>query len=227
MTMAHIIRLAGNSLSERLAMDCRSQCEQFDIPAELVDAVDGADWSSVTRKLGIRIHPQVWSKKRTPGMYGCALSHYQQWQECVTRGEPRIVLEHDGYFIRPWQPDWIMNIQGVLKLDNLDPYNPEYDSQVRASESNTAELIEPTWSPKHRPAGRYSTGSYAYYITPSAAQNLLTWIKANGFLSSECQLADGVVPVQSVSSTVARLHPYFAVGNRIHDDSLTSRHAKN
>jgi len=217
-----IIRLKHNKISEQHAQECVEQAQTFNIDVEYFDAVNGLEHQAHCKKLNIR--PLKFFKKGLPGVYGCLLSHYYLWLKCVELNEPIAILEHDGYFIRPLPDDILDKFQDVLKLDSLNPYNPEYSKIIQDSFHDDCELeiTEINNNEKlHNDAGFYSWGSYAYIIKPHAAQNIIDWIAVHGFLPSDHQLGTQVARIETCRPTMARLHPFYAVDNNINTMSLT------
>jgi GR25 family glycosyltransferase involved in LPS biosynthesis len=217
-----IIRLKHNNISEEQAQDCVEQARKFNIDVEYFDAVNGLEHQTHCEKLNIR--PLKFFKKGLPGVYGCLLSHYYLWSKCVELNEPIIILEHDGYFIRPLPDDILDRFQDVLKLDSLNPYDPEYSKIIQDSfhDDCDLEVTEINHNEKlHNDAGFYSWGSYAYIIKPHAAKNVIDWIADRGFLPSDHQLGTRVARIETCWPTMARLHPFYAVDDNIHAMSLT------
>jgi glycosyl transferase family 25 len=93
-----IIRLKGNSISEKHANECVEQAKQFGITVEYFDAINGLDYQSHLDNL--KIIPKYKFKKGRAGVYGCFLSHYYLWKQCVQDNVPYVIMEHDGFFIK-------------------------------------------------------------------------------------------------------------------------------
>jgi glycosyl transferase family 25 len=216
-----IIRLKNNAISESQAQDCVEQARIHGINVEYFDAVNGLEHESHCKKLNIR--PLKFFKKGLPGVYGCLLSHYYLWLKCVELDESIVILEHDGYFIRPLPDDILDRFQDVLKLDSLNPYDSAYSTTIQESLlNNQLDITKIDKNQKlYNDAGFYSWGSYAYIIKPHAAKNMIDWIAKHGFLPSDHQLGTQVVNIETCHPTVARLHPFYSVDNNIHEMSLT------
>lgn len=225
---AFIIRLKNNPISEKYADLCVSQAKRFGIDVIYFDGINGLEYPQHLDRLGIR--PRYKFKKGRAGVFGCFLSHYYLWLQCAAGNEPFVILEHDGYFIR-LLPDGILDtFSGVLKLDNLDPYSKHYDTAV------IADLDQPVVVSKYHNSqaktlnsgsdfvgkigtGNYIRGAYSYIIKPQAAQQLIDWIKSNGFVPADQQIGDAVVDIQVTVPAIVRLHPDYH--NRIKEISLT------
>jgi hypothetical protein len=114
----------------------------------------------------------------------------------------------------------------VLKLDAECAGRKDYQhimQQQQDRQSSTEILPMDKMLDMNKDAGFYSPGAYAYIIKPTACQLLIDWVGKNGFLSTDNQLASGVVDIQVCRPTVARLHPLFAEGDNIHTLSTTAK----
>jgi len=218
---AFIITLQGNEISEKHSRECIDQAKKFGIDLEVFDAVNGHEWEKHAEKFNLK--PRYKFKKGRAGVYGCFLSHYFLWRECAFENKPFLILEHDGYFIKPL-PDKIMDqFTDVLKLDGHDPYSKNYN-RVLEQESASPVQIEKYFNTQAKfleknQTGNYMRGAYSYIIKPRAAQTLIDWISQNGFVPADQQIGDAIVDIQVTVPTVARLHP--AYHNRIGELSLT------
>lgn len=219
-----IITLKNNELSEQVAKDCIEQANKFGITAEVFDAINGFDAASHLELLNIK--PLGKFKKGRVGIVGCLLSHYYVWLDCIKDNAPYLVLEHDGYFIRPL-PDNILDLfDDVIKLDSGNPYSDSYESWL-ATHSNDASSIWTIRDDEHSggngetAAGRYTMGAYAYIIKPHAAEKLVDWVKTNGFLPTDWLIGTKIVTVAHHLPTIARLHPLYAIDGNIKKLSTT------
>ena len=216
---AHIITLKGHALSERLSKECRAQAALFGIDVQIRDAVNGHHYQEHLKHNNLKPSTSLAEPKKTPGMFGNFLSHYYLWQECARGIEPYLILEHDGYFVRPLPTDVLDRFTHVLKLDDVDPYNKDYHAimqQQSEQQQQTKILPMDIIGKKKKGAGFYTPGSYAYIIKPTAFQLLIECINNNGFLATDNQIASMVVEIMTCRPTVARLHPLFAEGDNIH-----------
>jgi GR25 family glycosyltransferase involved in LPS biosynthesis len=222
-----IIRLKNNIISEKYASECVSQAQRFGISVEYFNAINGLEYQEHLKKLNIK--PKYKFKKQRHGVYGCFLSHYYLWEKCLKDNEPYLILEHDGYIIRPLPEDILNNFSDVLKLDNLDPYSKNYNKLIEDNASLNVEYIKYTNpTPKtsvdkngvsKHGTGSYLKGAYGYIIKPHAAKKLLSWIKENGFVPADQQIGDAIVDIKVTTPTIVRLHPdYF---NNMSNMSLT------
>ena len=216
-----IIRLKNNATSEKYAGECVAQAKKFGIDVEYFDAVNGNEYPEHLVRLGIE--PKYRFKKGRAGVFGCFLSHYYLWQQCSQDNVPYIILEHDGYFIKPLPDNILDKFDDVLKLDNLDPYSKHYETwlveqqefplDIQKYYNDQAKCLDKNQT------GNYMRGAYSYIIKPRAARKILDWIKINGFVPADQQLGSDIVDIQVTIPTVVRLHPaYF---NNVKEMSLT------
>ena len=141
-----------------------------------------------------------------------------------------MILEHDGYFIKPLPDNILDTFTDVLKLDTLDPFSKQYNNLITEQQSqplviskyynSQAKTVDPTlnWGEKIK-TGNYIRGAYSYIIKPHAAKKIINWIDENGFVPADQQIGDSVVDIQVVTPTIVRLHPDYL--NRIGELSLT------
>lgn len=218
---AFIIRLKNNSISEKYAAECIEQSKKFNINVEYFDAINGLEYQQHLTQLNI--YPRYRFKKGRAGVFGCFLSHYYLWKKCSEDNTSFIILEHDGYFIRPLPDNILDQFTDVLKLDGLDPYKKNYQSLIE-EEKNKSLIIEKyhnltAKNLEKNQTGNYMKGAYSYIIKPHAAKRIVNWIADNGFVPADQQIGNALVDIQVTRPTVARLHPaYF---ERISELSLT------
>jgi glycosyl transferase family 25 len=216
-----IIRLKDNPISEKYAAECVEQAAKFGIEVQYFDAINGLEYQSHLAKLNI--HPKYKFKKGRAGVYGCFLSHYYLWRQCVTDNVSYCILEHDGYFVKPLSADILDHFSDVLKLDGLDPYSKHYQDELENEKD-----LNLTYKKYHNPSakflhknetGNYMKGAYGYIIKPHAAKKIVDWIAVNGFVPADQQIGDLLVNIAVTIPSVVRLHPaYF---NQIKELSLT------
>jgi GR25 family glycosyltransferase involved in LPS biosynthesis len=202
---AKIITLKDNKLSERIAKECVEQAALMNLSVDYFEAINGFFAEQHVISLGIQP-----VGKMKPGVLGCALSHIYLWKQCVEDNEPYLILEHDGYIIEPL-PDNVLDLfENILKLDNLNPYNAEYEKEIEKKSKDQLEIIN---LPEDRKvvgnAGQYSRGAYAYIIKPHAAKKMLEHIAVNGIIKADHQLGNAVCKIETVNKSIVRLHPYY------------------
>ena len=212
-----IIRLKGHELSERLSDDCIEQAKKYNIEVKKFDAIVGSEYKNHLEKLNIKLHTNVTLQKMSDGHYGNFLSHYYLWLNCINDNIPYLILEHDGYFIKPLSNDILNNFDNVLKLDLFHPYKSYYDKKVKEGENNIISIstIKEHSPNKKKSAGFYSAGAYAYIIKPLACKKLIDWINVNGFLPTDNQLGLDIVDVKEPNVTIVRHHPFFSINDNI------------
>ena len=216
-----IIRLKNNHTSEKYATECVEQASKFGVSVKYFDAIDGNKYALHLSSLNIA--PRYKFKKGRVGVFGCFLSHYYLWKQCIIDNIPYVILEHDGYFIRSLPDNILDQFTDVLKLDDLDPYSNNYNTLLenmsdvpvtyKKYHNNTAKFLE-----KNK-TGNYMRGAYGYIIKPHAANKIVSWIDSNGFVPADQQIGDAIVDIQVCVPSIVRLHPaYFG---QIKNMSLT------
>jgi GR25 family glycosyltransferase involved in LPS biosynthesis len=219
-----IIVLKNNKLSETNARDCIEQAAKFGISAEVFDAINGFDAARHLELLNIR--PLGKFKKGRVGIVGCLLSHYYLWLDCIKDNVPYLILEHDGYFVKPLPENILDSFDDIIKLDAGNPYSGSYDQWLTEHENDNPS----TWTINDCEGGggtretraRWSTrGTWAYIIKPHAAEKIVAWVKQNGFLPSDHLLGTKVITITHHKPTIVRIHPYYAVDGNIKKMSTT------
>jgi glycosyl transferase, family 25 len=205
-----IIRLKNNLISEKYADLCIKQAKKFNIDIEYFDAINGLEYQKHLEKL--KIFPRYKFKKGKAGVFGCFLSHYYLWRQCVHEQVPFIILEHDGYFIRPLPLDILDKFDDVLKLDNCDPYSKSYNTLVQDLQHD--QVVQQYNNPQAKfleknQTGNYLRGAYGYIIKPHAAKKIIDWINVNGFIPADQQIGSNIVDIKVVVPTIVRLHPDY------------------
>jgi GR25 family glycosyltransferase involved in LPS biosynthesis len=218
---AFIIRLKNNLISEKYASLCVDQASRFGVRVDFFDAINGIEYHNHLKILDL--FPKYKFKKGRPGVFGCFLSHYYLWRKCVDDNVPYIILEHDGYFIKPLPKNILDSFLDVLKLDNLDPYSKLY-SETLESQIDFPLIIEKYYNPSAKfleknQTGNYMRGAYSYIIKPHAAKKIIDWVSINGFVPADQQIGDNIVDIQVTIPTIVRLHPDYQ--NKISELSLT------
>ena len=127
------------------------------------EAIDGKD-IDLTNYLAPGISARLLEKRR--GWIGCALSHMELWQRCISINKPILVFEDDNVIKEEVNYDKhletiINNFPNdfdiiYLVTDNIVNYKPYNDLFVKAKSNNS--ILS------------------AYFISPSGAQKLLDFI---------------------------------------------------
>jgi GR25 family glycosyltransferase involved in LPS biosynthesis len=216
-----IIRLKNNLISEKHAAECVVQAKMFGIDVDYFDAINGKEYEKHLKEL--KIVPKYKFKKGKIGVFGCFLSHFYLWKMCVEENEPCLILEHDGYFIKPLPSDILDNFKDVLKLDNLDPYSKSYSIELEKQKDYSI-----SYKKYHNPqakfltknqTGNYLRGAYSYILKPHAAKKLIDNIYIQGFVPADQQIGDSIVEISVTIPTIVRLHPTYEF--KIKELSLT------
>lgn len=207
-----IITLKDNKISETHAMDCIKQAKSFDVEVHRFDAINGNDYPAHLKRL--RINPRYKFKKGRAGVFGCFLSHYYLWKQCSEEMTPYLILEHDGYFLRPLPDNILDQFDDVLKLDDEDPYSKNYDGVF--DQSLNEEIIVSTYHNSQakflekNQTGNYMRGAYGYIIKPHAAKKIIDWIAVNGFVPADQQIGNAIVDIKVTKPSIVRLHPNYS-----------------
>jgi len=219
-----IITLKNNALSERVSKDCIEQATKFGMSVEVFDAVNGFDAAGHLELLDIK--PLGKFKKGRVGVVGCLLSHYYLWLDCIKDNVPYVILEHDGYFVRPLPENILDLFDDIIKLDAGNPYKDSYEQWLVEHENDSPS----TWTindyegggGNHKTGAGWNTiGAYAYIIKPHAAEKIVAWVKQNGFLPTDHLLGTKIINITHYKPTIARLHPYYAIDGNIKKMSTT------
>ena len=204
-----IIFLSEIEFSKKIAESCIEQAKKFGINIIPFKGVHGYKSEDILKKFSLK--QKYFFKGGRRGVIGCFLSHYLLWLECIKFNKPYLILEHDGYFIRNLEKGILDKFDDVLKLDNENPYNDDYDNKVNES----ADFIVKKYNnpnPKNtelNETGNYLKGAYSYIIKPKAAKKIVEWIKINGFLPADVQIGDKLVNINVVKPTIVRVHPLY------------------
>lgn len=217
----YIIRLKDNEISEKHASECVAEAKKYGIDVNYFDAINGNEYAKHLADLNIVAKYKF--KKGRVGVLGCFLSHFYLWKKCVSENIPFLILEHDGFFIKPLPNDVMDHFTDVLKLDGLDPYSKAYPKEIENQKTlpityekyhnSQAKFLEKNQT------GNYMRGAYSYIIKPHAAQKLIDRVYSHGFVPADQQIGDNVVDIKVIVPTAARLHPAYE--NRIKELSLT------
>lgn len=220
-----IIRLEDNLHSCQMASECKEQAFKFGIEADYFNAINGKFADDHYSKLNIKKAGKF--KKDRPGVLGCFLSHYYLWSQCYNDNVPYMILEHDGYIIKKIPENILEMFNDVLKLDRLDPYSANYNTEIdneTHKEITVQDYINP--SPKYKTRiginTNYFKGAYSYIIKPHAAKKLIDYISLHGHVPADQQINSQIINLETTVPTVARLHPLYSIDDNIKKLSLTS-----
>ena len=222
---AKIICLKDNAHSVQMASECVAQGYRNGVAIQYFNAVNGNDFNIACAKYGIQSISKV--KKGRLGVLGCFLSHYGLWKECVEENIPYLILEHDGYFIRPLPKDILTKFKHVCKLEPFDPYSGSYNHAVE--QSMKEDIVVGPYHNIHAKGkrtlnyvGNYFRGAWSYIIKPEAAQKLLDFVAEHGYVvAADQQIGSKLLELSSTNVPVARLHPFYSIGININSESLT------
>lgn len=220
---AYIVRLEENKHSCKMAKDCFEQAVKHKLSPQYFKAINGKDWGKHFTATGLT--PFRKFKKGRLGVLGCFFSHYYIWREILSSKEPAVVLEHDGYVIRDIDDSILDTFIHILKLDRLDPYKKNYNTLIEKEKYLDIRVekyvnLSPK-NPEKLKTGNYFKGAYSYILKPEGAELLINWVHEKGFLPADQQIGDWVLDTKTTIPTLARLHPWYSIGNNINTGSLT------
>tara|TARA_Y100000389_G_scaffold65541_1_gene61619 strand:- start:4309 stop:4992 length:684 start_codon:yes stop_codon:yes gene_type:complete len=220
---ARIIRLDKNEHSCQMAKECYDQAVLHGLSPSYFKAIDGNDAELHYKSSSVFARRKM--KKGRLGVIGCFFSHYYLWQECVQNNTPFVILEHDGYMLKPLPENILDTFEDVLKLDRCDPFSNNYNNTL-AEETDMPFAVEKytnlhNKNPIKIGTGNYFKGAYAYIIKPVGAKKIIDWISENGHVPADQQIGDWIVNTQTTVPSLARLHPFYAIGSNIKQASLT------
>ena len=195
---SYIIYLPKFAESTKTALALKLKLEEFRMPVELFEGINGNDAVILMQEEGRTVHPwgikgpevpmdnthESFEKIIKPGVKGCFYSHYKLWQKCVELNEPIIIWEDDIVLTRPYIPvEW----EDVLVL--------ALGHQTKSGKYMKL-LTEPNGDPS---AVEYLQGSMpgccGYAIKPHAAQKLLDTF-TNTYLPADNAINQYIVKIE-------------------------------
>ena len=225
-----IIRLKQNKLSCDIAEQCFEQAKKFGLELEYFDGIYGNDGNEVFEKYGVKKFRRF-VKRDSPGRLGCAASHYLLWKKCLELNETVLVLEQDGYQIRPIPSDIEQNFTEVIKLDSCWPWEPDQGYDKCVAREHAERYSEYTWPQRdleqaskkaHKfPFGYpYFRGAWSYMIKPAGAKKLTKLFEQEGWVPADKAFSAQKLSLKTTNETIFRLHPFYKHDN-ISYNSLT------
>lgn len=164
-----------------------SSCNYYNWQTNIFSAINGyhlkeSDWEN----FGLSQPKKSKNKEKKsigdlPGAQGCFLSHYKLWNTCIAIDQPIVILEDDAMAISP-----LSHIDLDYDLVKLHSSRGEGQSKL----------------------GHWSTGAFAYWLSPIGAKKLVDFSKQNGPM-----LADKII-VSSVLNWGYLDSPIIKLGNR-------------
>jgi GR25 family glycosyltransferase involved in LPS biosynthesis len=149
------IGLKNHPVSEKLLNECLLSAKRVDSDIEIFWGVNGKEIDlNIWKNLKI-LPPQSKKFRASLGMQGCFLSHFLLWKKSLEANEPLIILEHDAILIESLK-DFEDNNFDLLKL-----HKPT--SNIRFNHDT----------------GYWNFGTHGYYIKPSGAEKLISWVIKN------------------------------------------------
>lgn len=133
----------------------------------------------------------------------CALSHFSLWAKCIDLDEPIVVLEHDAYFTRKFNPDDYADEEwGVIGLN--DPRgNTRKGQKFHSMISGGLQRVPQIDDASEPPLPMGIAGNSAYIIRPHAAKDLLNKIVEVGMWPNDAIMCRQIFPWLRVT------YPYY------------------
>jgi GR25 family glycosyltransferase involved in LPS biosynthesis len=209
-----VITLINNDSSVRLANVCFESLRVNGYDPNIFEAHCGNESVNFLQSNKIKsifdesiAHYQLykhWSS--VPGTIGCFASHFDLWLTAVKLQEPIIILEHDAIVVRPWDDfrwkdilhlDWEGSLRRRHMRNAFDQYNPVIEHSV--------------YNMGFRPGEAASVVSmnctYAYAITPEAAEKLIQDALERGFFAVDRFIRQPIVNIDTLHPKVAQEQP--------------------
>jgi GR25 family glycosyltransferase involved in LPS biosynthesis len=160
-------------------------CNQYNWNAEIFHAVNGynlqkSDWENFGFPPPIKSDKGKEKFGDLPGAQGCFLSHYLLWNRCIELNHPIVVLEDDAEIIAPLEE---INID----LDLVKLHKPRASGQSKL--------------------GHWSTGAFAYWISPAGAKKLVEFAKQNGPMLADKIIVSSVLDWGYLTPPIVKLGP--------------------
>jgi len=165
---AYIIRVKGNDISEKHALNCAASCIRVGMPFQYWDAYDGlsGEINTPDHHNSIMKMMKVTDHYLTRGEVACALSHISLWAKCVEQDQPIVILEHDAVMTNPYTKHAVFNSIAYL---------------------GSNEQVHQGWgvyaTPPHASEGpnyHFICRAHAYAIDPAVAKNMLAHVLKYG-----------------------------------------------
>lgn len=167
---SYIIRIAGHSISERLADRCLQSCERVGQPAKFWDAVNGIENIKTTHNDSVLRMVKITNNFLSRSEVACFLSHLSLWSHCAQIDQPIVILEHDAIFIKPYK------------------YHTQYNSIAYLGCSEQKKQGWPVLhTPPHGtegPGHHFILRAHAYSIDPTVARHLVAHTIRYGIVES-------------------------------------------
>jgi GR25 family glycosyltransferase involved in LPS biosynthesis len=161
---AYIIRIVGNTTSEKKASRCANSCNDVGMLWKYWDAYNGISnpIEPPSHHSGIMKMIKVTDHYLTRSEVACALSHISLWAKCVEDDTPIVILEHDAVMLNKYEQHSVFNSIGFL---------------------GSKEQVVNGWqvlpTPPHSAEGHnyhFLCRAHAYAIDPAVAKNMLAHV---------------------------------------------------
>ena len=214
---AYCIALKDNKVSQRsykeLVKSSKSVKNDFDI--QMFEAVTPEKVEKIMREFDVAwnypwkgsqidfssgLRKSAYETKDPLKRIACALSHYMLWKKCSRNG-PILVLEHDAYFIKKLDTEYLLNSSyGIIGIN--DPRGAtrlsfKFHDMLQNSKDDITGI--PHIDDVKVPQGL--AGNSAYIMKPSHAEHMLKMVKEFGMWPNDALMCRQLVPNLGVSKT--------------------------
>ena len=212
-----IIRIKGNSVSERMAKRCADSCESVGQPYQFWDAYDGTGGEIIkpSHHNVIADIVKITDHYATRSEVATALSHISLWTHCAQIDRPIVVLEHDAIMLKKYDRHFLYNSIGYLgcKEQHVNGW------AVAAVPPHASE----------GPNYHFICRAHAYSIDPVVAKNLISHvIKLGIFAPLDIMVRADIFPFHQ-NGLYAYDNPDFentTISNRPKNGRTTQRNDK-
>jgi GR25 family glycosyltransferase involved in LPS biosynthesis len=157
------------TVSKSMSLQLVESAEQYGWPLAIWPAVDGTVLpNNYWLNSSIPISTTAGKFLDKKGAWGCLLSHVSLWQHCVNVNTPIIVMEHDAVICDVW------------------PHNLDITSSM-------VKLHTATKTKHKSTVGKWSTGAWAYTLTPLQALDLLEGYQRVGAMAVDKLIGTNLV----------------------------------
>lgn len=137
----------------------------------------------------------------------CAISHFALWKKCFEDNVPYVILEHDAFFLKKFDPTkYIHKKWGVIGLNNPLGNTRKasaFDAHVKAQGKGIHDAPNVDGS-REIPLPQGLAGNSAYMIKPHAAKKLLDKIDEIGMWPN-----DAIMCKQLFPGLLKVVYPYY------------------
>lgn len=216
---AHIITMAGNSVSEKGAEACIKSSQKFNndfdikiFDATVISTVDARmkdfklkwnyPWEGQIADFKTGLTKSAYKTNDPRARVACAVSHYRLWHACAHGAAAYLVLEHDAI----WEAKLDNNITKNDRFEIIGINNPlfatrksrDYAYAVNQYKNKKDIIPCPTIDKHDIPQGL--AGNSAYIIKPTGAKQMLRLVEDHGLWPNDALMCKQLVKGLGVST---------------------------